>query len=241
MNETRPKPTKPLGHRAYGSIPHLIGSRRGPGDIGVNEGQHRICTEKARDKHDVIIVQEKLDGTCVSVAKINGEIVPLIRAGYPAIGSNYAQHHLFHHWALGQHRRFNNLLEEGERVVGEWLAQAHGTRYDLKGEEPFVLFDIMRGHERSPLSSVGLRAVSCQFVLPELIHHGAPIEIEAVMNKLGEHGFHGAIDPVEGAVWRVERKGNVDFLAKYVRPEKGADGKYLESVTGGGPVWNWQP
>lgn len=243
MNETRTKPTKPLGHKAYGSVPHLIGSRRGPGDIGVNEGQHRICTEKARDKHDVIIVQEKLDGSCVAVAKIDDEIVPLIRAGYPAIGSNYKQHHLFHDWVMEKdnHRRFNNLLEEGERAVGEWLAQAHGTRYDLSHEEPFVLFDIMRGHERSILSSVGIRAASCRFTIPRLIHHhNQPASIEAVLEQLEPSG-HGAIDPVEGAVWRVERQGKVDFLAKYILPSKGADGKYLESVTGGEPVWNWQP
>jgi len=54
---------------------------------------------------------------------------------------------------------------------------------------------------------------------------------------LGEYGHHGALDPVEGAVWRVERNGKVDFLAKYVRPNK-QDGKYFESVTGGATVWN---
>ena len=43
--------TKPLGQKAYGSIPHLHGSRRGPADKGVNEGQHRICCERRRDKH----------------------------------------------------------------------------------------------------------------------------------------------------------------------------------------------
>jgi len=29
-----------------------------------------------------------------------------------------------------------------------------------------------------------------------------------------------AIDPIEGLVYRVERKGKVDFLAKWVRPDK---------------------
>ena len=38
------KPVKPLGRPTYGSIPHLIGSRRGPADSGVNDGQQRICT-----------------------------------------------------------------------------------------------------------------------------------------------------------------------------------------------------
>lgn len=243
MEDVRPKPVKVLGHKAYGSIPHLIGSRRGPGDIGVNEGQHRICTEKARDQHDVIIVQEKLDGSCVSVAKINSTvIVPLIRAGYPAIGSNYKQHYMFHEWVFQNAERFTSLLKVGERVVGEWLAQAHGTKYSLP-HEPFVAFDIMRGQDRLPFEEVHLRCLSpeTEFVVPYVLRFGSPISIEDAMSILGRHGMHGAIDIAEGAVWRVERKGKVDFLAKYVRPEKGADGKYLESVTGVEPVWNWQP
>lgn len=241
-SETRPKPVKVLGHKAYGSIPHLIGSRRGPGDIGVNEGQHRICTEKARDKHDVIIVQEKLDGSCVAVANIDDEIVPLIRAGYPAIGSNYKQHHLFHDWVMQNRDRFQHLLVNGERVVGEWLAQAHGTVYELC-HEPFVAFDIMSGHERLTWQETIERCSPNPVALmtPWIISNKGPCSIEQAMKWLGTHGHHRALDPVEGAVWRVERQGKVDFLAKYVRPEKGADGKYLESVTGGEPVWNWQP
>jgi hypothetical protein len=86
---SNPKPEKPLGHRAYGSIPHLPGSRRGPADKGLSEHQARILTEKGRDKHDTIIVQEKLDGSCVGVAKLDGRLVALIRAGFPAAGSNY--------------------------------------------------------------------------------------------------------------------------------------------------------
>jgi len=56
---------KPLGRKSYGSIPHLPGSRLGPGDYHAHEGQARIATEKARDKHDKIYVQEKLDGSNV--------------------------------------------------------------------------------------------------------------------------------------------------------------------------------
>ena len=75
---------KPLSRKAYGHIGHLPGSRLGEGDHHVHEGQARICTLKARDKHDRIIVQEKVDGSCCAVAKIDGAIVPLIRAGYRA-------------------------------------------------------------------------------------------------------------------------------------------------------------
>lgn len=59
-----------------------------------------------------------------------------------------------------------------------------------------------------------------------------------------------AIDPVEGAVWRVERsnptgakgerKEGVDFLVRYVRPDK-VDGLYLPEISGKEAVWNWIP
>jgi hypothetical protein len=54
---------KPLGMKNYGHIAHLPGSRMGPGDHSCELGQARIATLKARDRHDQIIVQEKLDGT----------------------------------------------------------------------------------------------------------------------------------------------------------------------------------
>lgn len=233
------KPFKPLGYRAYGSIPHLPGSRRGPGDKGLSEQQAAILTDKARDIHDLITVQEKLDGSCVAVAKINGAIVALIRAGYLASGSNYKQHHWFADWVTRESPRFDALLQEEERCVGEWLMEAHGTRYKLP-HEPFVVFDIMRGPDRLPTSEVIYR---CEehggFVTPRMIHRGGPISIEAVLKKLEPSG-HGAIDPVEGAVWRVERKGVVDFLGKYVIPSK-IDGCYLESQTKKDPIYNWEP
>ena len=44
----------------------------------------------------------------------------------------------------------------------------------------------------------------------------------------------------EGAVWRVERRGGYDFLAKFVRPSK-VDGAYLPELSGEAPIWLWQP
>jgi hypothetical protein len=228
---------KPLGIKAYGSIPHLPGSRLGPGEHTVPEGQFLICCKRPRDKHDVIIVQEKLDGSCTAVAKLNGEIIPLIRAGYRAITSPFQQHVLFHNWVMSHFEAFYALLDEGERVVGEWLAQAHGTRYRLP-HGPWVAFDIMVGHERfaheAMLSRMKERGVS--FVTPFVVHRG-PISIEKAM-RLVKVSHHGAIDPVEGLVWRVERKGKVDFLAKYVRPDK-IDGLYLPEKSGKEAIWNW--
>lgn len=235
----QPNQTKPLGHKAYGSIPHLPGSRRGPADHGLSVDQARICLERPRDAHDFVYVQEKLDGSCCAVAKLHGQLVPLIRAGYLARSSPFSMHHAFHAWVMDHWRRFDRLLQEGERCVGEWLLQAHGTYYSLP-HEPFVIFDLMAsGRQRLPLATVEIRCQLEGFKVPMLIHAGPPgvaCSIEEAMRRLQTSG-HGAMDPVEGAVWRVERKGKVDFLAKFVRPDK-VDGQYLPERTGNPPVWN---
>jgi hypothetical protein len=56
---------------------------------------------------------------------------------------------------------------------------------------------------------------------------------------LGEHGFHGAVDRVEGAMWRVERGDELVLRAKYVRPKK-VDGALLPENSGKAAVWNWR-
>src|SRR5438105_13435252 len=111
MSSDPTKFTKPLGIKAYGSICHLPGSRLGPGDHKLNPGQAKILTEKVRDKHDVIIVQEKLDGSNVAVARVGGRLIALGRAGYSAISSKYEQHRLFADWVARNIARFEFLLE----------------------------------------------------------------------------------------------------------------------------------
>lgn len=228
-------PNKPLGYRSYGSIPHLPGSRVGPMDYHISEGQAKIATVRARDKHDVIIVQEKLDGSNVAVAKMNGRILAITRAGYLAITSPYLQHHLFDIWVRQNNLRFQDLLQEGERLCGEWLAQAHGTKYELS-HEPFVAFDLRTGKERVVLDELINRTHNHGIILPHFLGYG-PMSTEDAIERLSANP-HGAIDPIEGAVWRVERKGKVDFLTKFVRLDK-QDGKYLPENNGvGSAVWN---
>lgn len=229
------KAIKPLGYKAYGSIPHLPGSRLGEGDHHCHEGQAKIATERARDKHDIIIVQEKLDGSCCSVAKINGEIIALGRAGYEAKTSEYPVHHVFAEWVEQNEKRFSLLLQESERVVGEFLGMAVGTVYNLH-HEPFVPFDIMRGKYRFPYQIFRDRIRDLSFTIPNLLHYGGPLSIEKAIELIKVSG-HGAADQVEGAVWRVERKEEIDFITKYVRHDK-QDGKYFPEINNGITTWN---
>jgi RNA ligase len=245
------KNTKPLGIKNYGSIAHLPNSRMGEGDHHCPEGQAKIATVKPRDKHDKIIVQEKLDGSNVGVAKVDGQIYALSRAGYLAETSKYRQHWEFANWVYANQDRFLAVLQDGERLVGEWLMQAHGTRYELF-HEPFVAFDLMSGTSRIVYDEFVSRVAAGEFVTPHIVHQGSPISVDEVLKKLGNKGFHGALDKIEGAIWRVERnelidkgKGGerlreVDFLVKFVRPDK-IDGSYLTEISGNETVWNWLP
>ena len=137
----------------------------------------------------------------------------------------------------------HKLLRLGEWVSGEWLAQAHGTIYELQ-HEPFVIFDLWKEGER--ISYVELiDRIDDKFEYPRPIHlsltNAIPCSVEIALQKL-EHPIgrqkHGAIGEIEGCVWRVERNGKVDFLCKYVRLNK-KDGIYLPELNGTGEIiWN---
>ena len=229
---------KPLNRKAYGHIAHITGSRMGPGDHHCHEGQAEIATVKTRDARDLVTVTVKLDGSCMSVARIDGAIVPLMRAGYIATSSRFEQHQLFGQWVYQNQQRFLDVLVDGERFVGEWLAQVHGTRYALK-HEPFVIFDLMVGEQRLLAAECVHRLGLAGLPSPALLSSGGAYSLDKAIAEL-ETPRHGELDPVEGAVWRVERNGEFDFMCKWVRPDK-VDGKYLESVTGEAALWNWRP
>ena len=235
---------QPMGHKSYGSIAHLPGSRLGPADHKCHSGQKKIACERPRNKHDRVIVQEKLDGSNVGVVLLDDRILPISRAGYLADTSPYIQHHYFSAWVLKNQERFRAVLSDGQRICGEWLLVAHGTHYELP-HEPFVAFDIMLSkHNRMPFDCFLSTVASGEFITPKVISDGPPISIESALNKLGRFGFHGSLEEIEGAVWRIEKntlnnksRGNaggrhwvVDFLVKYVRESK-VDGKYLDSKT----------
>ena len=57
------------------------------------------------------------------------------------------------------------------------------------------------------------------------------LTIKNALKLLGS-GIYGNPEKPEGVVYRVEREGRVDFLAKFVRSDK-EDGKYLDTE-----LWN---
>lgn len=237
---------KPLGCRSYGSIPHLPNSRLGPADRCLDEGMSGICVARPRDKFDRIYVEEKLDGANVGVCKHRGKILALHRAGFEAHTCPHEQYHVFSRWVKTNAAIFDSLLTEGERICGEWLAQAIGTRYLIPARRtpnPFVPFDIFRPDNKRVLREEFWERLDWTPLHPAHLVSGPPdgcVRPEDLLERCPEYGFHGALEPFEGFVYRVERRNRVDFLAKWVRPDK-IDGKYLESISGNEPIWNWKP
>lgn len=229
---------KPLGRKAYGSIPHLPKSRLGPGDHFIHPGQQSILTARARDRHDRIIVTEKLDGSCVAVARHDGQILAVARSGYLAQSSPYEHLQHFAVWVRENESRFEHL-SDGERLCGEWVSMAHGTLYRPL-PEPFVPFDLMVAGARLPFDQMIDSAHKADLAAAAIISDGPPMAVDAAVSAIADGGFHGAIDEVEGCVWRCERRGEFDFIAKFVRHEK-QDGKYFEQFTGQPPIWFWRP
>jgi hypothetical protein len=203
--------------KAYNSIPHLSMSRLGSGDRHIaGQQEHLLCV--ATRPGDRVIVTEKVDGCCATIARKDGELIALSRGGFLADGGGI---HLdmFAIW-FGENRTKFELLNEGERICGEWLAVAHGTLYDNthEGFEPWLGFDMFRGNARVTRDQFIRLTSEAALATTKVLHDGTDAcSPEKAMEALGEFGHHGALEEAEGAVWRLERDGKVPWVAKCIR------------------------
>ena len=229
---------KPLNRKNYGSIPHLSNSKLGEKDSFIHEGQERILTQKKRDKHDTVLVFEKYDGSNVGIARKDNKIYAITRSGYEASTSPYRQHHLFDEWVYSREKMWYAILEDGERITGEWLMQAHGLIYEIS-IEPIVFFDFFSANnERSQFKYLEWLSVNYGLQLPRLLHKGDSISVDILMPKLNlKTPCIKSNGNPEGMVYRVERKGKVDFLAKWVRHDF-IPGKYCIMVDESDLIYN---
>jgi len=216
---------KPLGGKSYGSIPHLIGSKLGEGDHHIHEGQHRILTNKKRDRHDVVFVTEKYDGSNVSIANVGGKIIALTRSGYEADTSPYKTHHAFNFWVKKHKSELRLILPEDTRLCCEWLHKRHSLEYFFaKGtaESFIVCFDLIDNITNEKMPYFDFYSIDT-WLIPKarIIHIGEAIEPNKLLHKL--NGAHQSpvrcVQNPEGMVYRCERHGKCDFLAKWVRSD----------------------
>ena len=222
--------------KQYGRIPHLPGSRATADDRHAARALAARCTEGGHDG-DRVIVSEKLDGSCVALVRDGATIVALGRDGRPCAASRNRGRRAFAAWVEAQPRRWASLVD-GERLILEWLIHAHATRYDLP-HEPAVVIDLFDARGRRPYDDARARAAALGLAAATVVHDGAPCPVATALAALGPRGHHGAIDPPEGLVYRVERAadGVVLAQAKHVRADL-VPGRFLADHTGGPDVWN---
>ncbi|MBT0552319.1 RNA ligase family protein [Riemerella anatipestifer] len=222
----------------YGSIGHFPNSKLGTGDHHIGAGHVRLLTERKRDAWDTVFVHEKYDGSNVGIIKWNNQILALTRSGRLAKDSRFKQHQLFALWVERRKATFESMLQEGERVVGEWLAQAHGIRYKIN-TEPIVFFDYFSPENKRWTQNNLLEKLNhYELNSPRLLHKGDAISTELLIPILNQKTpTIESIEQPEGMVYRMERKDEVDFLAKWVRPDF-CNGQYNIRTENDTPVWN---
>ena len=94
--------------------------------------------------------------------------------------------------------------------------------------QPIVFFDHFTvNNERSSFDVLDSFYNKYEIQLPRLLHRGKSETVENILPELNKKTY-GIIpdEKPEGMVYRVERRGKVDFLAKWVRSDFEA-GKYI--------------
>jgi hypothetical protein len=214
--------------KLYPKIPHLPQSRLGSSDRHCATAlAERLLLESK--PHDRVVVQEKLDGSNVVIVRQTSGLLALGRDGQPCFQSRNPNRQAFGRWLAANAKRFF-WLGNLERLVCEWLPVAHGTRYALP-HEPIVLLDLFRQQHRVTVHVLEPLANVSGLTMPHLLHRGTALPLESALQRLGTHGFHGATDPAEGVVYRLESQDQTLALAKFVRHTK-QDGVFLADHTG---------
>lgn len=224
----------------YGRIPHLSSSYMTDGDHRITMGQEEMLTKKRKSKSAQVIVLEKYDGCNGGILKTGNRIVALTRSGNEARFSPHAHLKLFWAWTRCFEKELSDLLLEEERLVVEWLALAHGTKYEINHFHPAVAIDLFFSNgERARFSELQNRLKDSSFFAARVLHEGDPIEPAKLRNKLNEKTKEfQSIEEPEGLIYRYEEKERVFFLAKWVR-ENYEPAKYWKDENGKNvEVWN---
>lgn len=196
----------------YPSIPHLPNSKYGKDDKGIHAGMAQYCISKYRPDTK-IIVTEKVDGSNVSIINEDGVIKALSRGGYLAEHSNYEHHRNFASYVNDHYYYLLNRIPQGERVVIEDLTVPHGTIYKNAPRHLVIDWKLEKGRKLWDDYEDLLGMPRIKTIYSGLI----PISVDDIKKAMPKKGFYKSKEGYEGLVYRVEREGKFDFLAKWVR------------------------
>lgn len=251
-NLIAPVTNKKILTKAYGSIPHLPCSKMtDKHDKLVDEHKVELftsidaimsyfCTAEVTRRHIRVYITEKVDGSNSAVYKDNdGLLHPLMRKGYDVRtypnNPAYLSLKKFADYVEQNAERFDELLNPGELLNGEWMLKQHSLKYAV--DEPFIPFDITRKRikgtnieiDYEPYQSFVKRVNAIGMKETECISTYAMKPQDAYL-LLGEHGYHGCLDKPEGLVYRLEVDGKFNSYAKFVTNTYVATNKAFQNI-----------
>jgi hypothetical protein len=193
--------------KAFATIQHLPGSKMiDMEDKLLGAEQVKWLTRQRRTSADMVIITEKVDGMNAAVLRLGDFLHPLIRKGYDCRANPLPWINAFADFVDEHASRFLNVLEDGERICGEWMVKTHTLTYKLP-HEPFVAFDIINDAERLSYLKFKERAATGGFITAGLVHMGEAMPPEMALQLLGS-GYHGAVGEPEGLIYRYEDSQN---------------------------------
>ena len=204
--------------KSFATIQHLPGSKMIDAEdklLGLE--QVKWLTVRRRTNGDTVIVTEKVDGMNAAVLRSGGLLHPLIKKGYDCRTNPLSWINDFAKFVEDNALRFLKVLQDGERLCGEWMIKTHTLSYKLP-HEPFVAFDIIKDAERLPYLIFRERVSRGDFITAGLVHLGEAIPSDMALRLLGA-GYHGVIGEPEGVIYRYE-----DSRHRYI-----CSGKYVSN------------
>lgn len=193
----------------YQRIPHLVSGRGSRDDLLLPPGEVAALLEKS------VVVEEKLDGACVSVWWNRGRVECALRSG-PGGSDRAGQLGRLRAWLLERSDALRPLLESGNVLYAEWMLLTHTVRYvglpalliglDLLLAGHGFLLPVDRDHR---LREAGIES-------PPTLFRGVLQGSDALQRLLGRSRFGD--EPMEGLVVRT-LDGSEPRLAKLVRPD----------------------
>ena len=173
--------------RNFGNIKHLNGSRlKDSGDTLLDKEVQSFFTDKLLfPKRDKLFVTEKIDGANVGVFKKDGKLYPIMRKGYDVRSSEWEFIRRFADFVADNSSRFDKLLNDGERVCGEWMIKTHSLFYKMP-HEPFIVFDIIQSdtkQARPSFAEIMERCNRYEFTTAGLVWEGGAISVKDALEN----------------------------------------------------------
>lgn len=208
--------------RNFGHIGHLTGSKMIDIEDKLLDIENQVrFTSCKRDKNDVVIITEKIDGMNAGVVKKNGMLYPINRKGYDSRGMKFQHPDLevlgdtWAKWVDNHYELYDSILEEDERMVFENCIFVHTLRYNFKNDPVFLLAKYNADNKR--INHILLKELANRFGIQQapVLNIGIAIPPEIVISQYPK-GVVGVKGEIEGIVYSYEHGGEVETTAKFV-------------------------